>query len=162
MFKKLTSSFCIKFVLIAHSLFLYSCDSSSSSSDFTIIEESNGSKSFSGLVIDPDFQSTVDRFIFEAEKRNISVNLNNMEILYGETNDALGTCSVQGSFRKITINPILQTASDDLLSEIIIHELGHCVLGREHSPDPTSIMHATNIIGEPWRTEVLDELFFGS
>jgi hypothetical protein len=113
-------------------------------------------------VVHPDFQTTVDRFVIEAEKRNIKVDLNNLEILYGETNGALGICSKQGNLKIITITPSLQSATDDLLSEVILHELGHCVLGRVHSEDPTSIMHATIIIGEPWREEVLDELFFGS
>lgn len=111
--------------------------------------------------MDPDFQTTLDRFVIEAEKRNISVDLRNLVILYGETNGALGVCSMQWGMSSITINPSLQNATDDLLSEIILHELGHCVLGREHSEDPTSIMHASIIIGEPWRAEVLDELFFG-
>ena len=161
MLKMLRPHFFVKISFLCGSLFLCSCDSSSSSGEFSLIEENDKYGNFSGLEVDPDFQTTLDRFVIEAEKRNISVDLRNLVILYGETNGALGVCSMQWGMSSITINPSLQNATDDLLSEIILHELGHCVLGREHSEDPTSIMHASIIIGEPWRAEVLDELFFG-
>lgn len=162
MFKKLTPYFYSKIALILSALLFCSCDSSSTSDEFNLIDDNSTMQEFSGLIIDPDFKTTVDRFIFEAEKRNISVDMNNLVIFYGETDGAYGYCSVEGNIRTIVISPSLQIASEDLLSEVIIHELGHCVLGRDHSPDPTSIMHANIIIGQPWRTEVLDELFFGS
>lgn len=146
--------------LISGSLIIISCDSSSGSfnsggSNFTIEDIETGR-------INPEFQPTVDRFVFEAAKRNISVDLEGLSIQYSNTEGALGKCIVSGSDRAITINPALQNASQELLDEIIIHELGHCVLDRVHSDDPTSIMHATIIIGQPFREEVLDELFFGN
>jgi hypothetical protein len=164
MYNKIIFRFLTFITLFSASLALCSCDSSSTANEFVIFNEDEvgNTENISGLRIDPDFQPTVDRFKFEANKRNISVNLSDLNIYYGDTNDSLGVCTVEGSTRIITINPDLEFATDDLLSEIILHELGHCVLGRIHIPDPTSIMHATIIIGEPWRTEVLDELFFGS
>ena len=148
--------------LISSSLIICSCDSSSGSggsfndggSNFTLDDTKNGR-------INPEFQPTVNRFVFEAEKRKISLDLEGLGIQYGNTNGALGVCTVSGSYNRITINAMLQNTSQELLDEIIIHEMGHCVLGRPHSDDPTSIMHATVIIGQPWREEVLDELFFG-
>ena len=151
---------------------MYSCDSSSSSSSLIsdvddLLENdintptTGPTTEISGLGIDPDFQPTVDRFVIEANKRNVSVDLNGLDIQYGELDNAIGLCSFLGTdTRDILIASELRNASADLLSEIILHELGHCILGRPHSPDPTSIMHATEIIGQPWRKEVLDELFF--
>jgi len=150
--------------ILSGSLLFFSCDSSSSSSGDSFFIDTDSAVFTSGTgegVIDPEFQSTVDRFIFEAEKRNITVDLDGLDILYGNTNQALGICSFNGNTREITMNPDLRDGSFELLQEIILHELGHCVLGRPHSPNPRSIMHATNIIGQPWRKEVLDELFFG-
>ncbi len=164
MFKKLTSNSLLFITLISGSLFISSCDSSSGSSDLdvsSLIDDVNDSATkISGLGVYPDFQSTVDRFVIEANKRNIIVNLDGLDIQYGSTDDAYGVCSSLGNGTKeILITPELRDATDDLKSEIVLHELGHCILGRKHSSDPTSIMHATVIIGQPWRTEVLDELF---
>ncbi len=150
MLKKLISYPLVKCALFSSLLLVSSCDSSSSSS-------SSSASEISGLGIDADFQTTVDRFEEEAAIRGITVNLNGLDIQYGDTDGAFGLCYT--STKNIVLNRFLQTASDDLLSEIILHELGHCVLGRDHSDDPTSIMHATIIIGQPWRTSVLDELF---
>jgi len=128
-----------------------SCDSSAASSDFT-----TGS---SQGIVDPDFTDTVARFLEEGEKRGITLDISDLDILYGETNGALGVCTRTVNTRVITMNINLRNAPEDLLNEIILHELGHCALFRGHSDNPESIMHATNIIGEPWREEVLDELF---
>lgn len=155
--KKLTSKAFIC-ALFTGSLMIgfVSCDSSSASSgnfDF-------GSNPGSGQgVVDPDFEVTVARFLEEGEKRGITLDISDLDILYGETNGALGVCTRTANTRVITINTLLRNASEELLDEIILHELGHCALFRDHSDDPNSIMHATNIIGQPFREEVLDELF---
>ena len=151
MFKKITSHPLVKCALFSSAILLSSCDSSSSSAS------SSSASEISGLGIDPDFQTTVDRFEEEVAIRGIAVNLNGLDIQYGDTDGAFGLC--YPSTKNIVLNRFLQNSSDDLRNEIILHELGHCVLGRDHSDDPTSIMHATVIIGEPWRTSVLDELF---
>lgn len=79
---------------------------------------------------------------------------------YGFTNGALRVCSsLEGNTKDIVLDPSLAQSSRALLDEIIIHELGHCILGRDHTNNPESIMHPTIIIGHPWRVEVLDELF---
>ncbi|MGJ8654994.1 MAG: hypothetical protein ACSHX6_00980 [Akkermansiaceae bacterium] len=153
MFKKLTST-----ILIFSSFSLISCDSSTpvASNSFTL-----SNNDVTDQAVDPDFQAIVDRFVIEANKRNVTVKLDGLDIQYGNTNGAYGLCSVSASGDKaIIISHTLRNATDELVSEIVIHELGHCVLGRDHSNDPTSIMHATAIIGQPWRTEVLDELFY--
>ncbi|MFT5905898.1 MAG: hypothetical protein ACI9E1_001503 [Cryomorphaceae bacterium] len=168
MFKKLTSTAFIFSSLIFGSLFICSCDSSSgSSSDSSDLDLSSlidvvddSTTEISGKGVDPDFQPIVDRFVIEANKRNVSVNLDGLDIQYGIIDDAFGLCLSLGNVTKeILIAVDLRNAPDDFKSEIVLHELGHCVLGRDHSDDPTSIMHATIIIGQPWRTEVLDELF---
>ncbi len=168
MFKKLTSNAFIFSTFIFGSLFICSCDSSSgSSSDSSELDLSglidggdDSTTGISGQGVDPDFQSIVDRFVIEANKRNVSVNLDGLDIQYGIIDDAFGLCSsLENGSKEILILTDLRNAPDDLKSEILLHELGHCILGREHSDDPTSIMHATIIIGQPWRTEVLDELF---
>jgi len=131
-----------------------SCDSTGDSQgDFT-------TTSASGLgIVDPDFTDTVARFLEAGEQRNITLDISDLDIIYGDTNGALGVCTRTVNTRVITISTRLRNATADLLDEIILHELGHCALFRPHSDNPESIMHATNIIGQPWREEVLDELF---
>ncbi|MFT5633879.1 MAG: hypothetical protein ACI9SQ_001603 [Rubritalea sp.] len=159
MFKKITSNTLIVSALFSSSLFMCSCDSSDSmSSNLNLFDDDPNTEVFDKAV-DQDFQTTLDRFVIEANDRNINVNLNGLSIQYGDTDGALGVCSFIGNLRQILISPDLRDSTDDLKSEIVLHELGHCILNREHSSDPNSIMHATNIIGQPWRTEVLDELF---
>jgi len=164
--------------MIASSLFICSCDSTSDAvvsrinntfdtiaDNITDISDpvddpSDQQPASSNKRVDPDFQSIVDRFVIEANKRNVSVDLDGLDIQYGNTDGAYGECSYIGTDTKdIVITPDLRNSPDDLKDEIVLHELGHCILGRKHSSNPSSIMHATNIIGEPWRTEVLDELF---
>jgi len=164
MFKRITSNALIISALFSGSLFMCSCDSSgtlaASSSIFFDDDKAIRTTEISGLGVDPDFQSIVDRFVIEANKRNVSMNLDGLDIQYGDTDGAYGECSYIGTDTKdIVITPDLRNSPDDLKDEIVLHELGHCILGRKHSSNPSSIMHATNIIGEPWRTEVLDELF---
>ncbi len=160
MLKKLTSNSLILNALISSSFFMPSCDSSDSvSKNLSLINNGQSISAISGLGVDPDFQSIVNRFVIEANKRNVSVDLSQLDIQYGDTDGTFGVCLSLGNAGDITISPDLKNASDDFVSEIILHELGHCVLGRGHSSDPTSIMHATIIIGLPWRTAVLDELF---
>lgn len=128
-----------------------SCDATSGD-DVTTVGSGQG-------FVDPDFTQTVGRFLEEAETRNITLDITDLDIQYGELDGALGVCTRTANTRIITISSRLRSASDDLLDEIILHELGHCALFRPHSSDPESIMHATNIIGNPWRESVLDELF---
>ena len=148
--------------LISGSLLLVSCDSSSSLvNEFNLFDEEDGATTaISGMGVHPDFQHIVDRFVVEAEKRNVRLDLDGLDIQYGNTGEAYGVCSFLGTDTKdILMSTDLKNANDELVSEIVIHELGHCILGREHSSNPRSIMHATRIIGQPWRASVLDELF---
>ena len=153
MFKKFTLNIIGLGATLSCLLLAFSCDSSTPlGSNISLTE-------VAGQGIDPDFKAIVDRFEVEANARGISVNLNGLDIQYGETDGAYGICFDGSSTKDIVINPILRTSDDDLVSEIILHELGHCILDRNHASNPNSIMHATNIIGRPWRTSVLDELF---
>ncbi len=164
MFRKFTFILFLKVALIGNVLVLNSCDSSpsSGSENITIADEISPIDQFSGLSYDPDFRPILERFIFEAEKRNVSVDLNNLTIFYGDIEGNYGVCFAENGLGNILISNDLRTETDDLLSEILLHELGHCVLGRDHTNNPFSIMQATNIFGEPWREEILNELFFGS
>jgi len=74
-----------------------SCDSSAASSDSFGIGSGQG-------VVEPDFEETVARFLEEAEKRDITLDISDLDILYGDTNGALGVCSRTVNTRVITIN----------------------------------------------------------
>lgn len=151
--------------LASSALTLCSCDSLgdsgfSSLDDHDHIHSDSVTAAVSGMGVNPEFQPTVDRFVEEANKRGVSVNLDGLDMQYGFTNGALGVCSsLVGNTKDIVLDPSLAQSSRALLDEIIIHELGHCILGRDHTNNPESIMHPTIIIGQPWRVEVLDELF---
>ncbi|MDB9741665.1 hypothetical protein OAB00_02300 [Akkermansiaceae bacterium] len=149
-------------------LLFSSCDdgSSSSNSSSSATSDTTATADIDGEGIDTDFQYIVDRFLVEAEKRGLEYDLAGLDIQYDTTGFTyLGLCSGNASNRDITINSTFfldQPAI--LLEEIVLHELGHCVLGRSHTATNStdSIMCATCIVGDPWNETILDELFGAS
>lgn len=143
----------------------FSDDSSSEESHNCFLSESgeciqsfDDVTSISGLGVHPDFVETVERFQEEAAKRGVEVDLTGLDMQYGTPDDsAVGLCYVEA--KDIFIDPEFVDGAPLLLAEIVLHELGHCILGRGHTADTSSLMCATCIVGTPWDSQTLDELF---
>jgi hypothetical protein len=113
-------------------------------------------------VIPDQMQTFVDRFVREAEKRGIAVDVSKLSFEFdrdikGGTsqNPAIGSCTRFRNLDLITIDTLnsLWLLSGNLgREEMIFHELGHCVLDREHrdhkfiSGDFASIMRSTGLL----------------
>ena len=90
--------------------------------------------------VPPEFQPYVDTFIKEAANRGHSITITNLIMQYDTTSeDSLcGSCnsvSSNPSIQKIiNINPNFLCWDNNVeLETLIFHELGHCILGRNHT-----------------------------
>ena len=105
-----------------------------------------------------EFVAHVNSFQTEAATRGINITLNNLIIEY-DSSMPLSDCARANVIsadpriqKKISINPNIVCWNSNLeLETLIYHELGHCILGREHlsallsNGDPKSIMEENNI-----------------
>lgn len=126
--------------------------------------------------IEGDLQAYFDDFVDEANAHGVHITLDNIDI--GgyieniETQGTLGQCkSYSNGSKEIVIDqPYWNQASDMEREYIVFHELGHCLLGREHldikdtNGQCTSIMQSGNgkckgIYNLSNREKLLDELF---
>ena len=132
-----------------------------------------------------EFEPFVKRFITEAAARGQQISINNLIIKY-DLSSSTTFCATSNvitsanDVQKIIYIKSLNCWQNDVqLETIIFHELGHCILGREHdntlmpNGDPRSIMYRANItlyssciypLGSPCdfsyrRTYYIDELF---
>lgn len=106
------------------------------------------------LDVAPEFQGIVTEFNLEATKQSRSA-AENLIIEFGETSNqyAGATCYSNNGTPRITVNKMTWDAfSDQSRKEMIFHEMGHCVLNREHTTDrytedncPKSIMHKSPV-----------------
>lgn len=127
----------------------------------------------------------VKRFITEANARGHNITINNLIIKYDAVTSVIycatsNVISSQNDVQKIIlVNPQVCWQNDVQLEALIFHELGHCILGRNHDMslmpkgDPKTIMYRDNIalyspcvynIGNPCdlqyrRPYYIDELF---
>lgn len=113
--------------------------------------------------IAPELKPYFDEFLFEAGERSVSPDLSKLEsieVTYSPTHP-LGRCS-NG---RVVIN--LRVAMGDVckVKVAMFHELGHCLLGKKHTP-PDGGVHIMQPVIESacavyllvWE-ELLDELF---
>lgn len=121
-------------------------------------------------VIPKDFSVYVDRFFKEGRTRGFKQNKFdfNINIQFGDI-ESFGLCATNSG--DITIDRETWNASNDEKREwVIFHELGHCILGREHrdevssSGECLSMMRAEatcalNLYSSTWRHYYMDELF---
>ncbi len=83
----------------------------------------------------------VNAFAEEAQKRGKSVGLNNLIVEFGqiESHDACGECRLsagQTPWVILTMDVTCWTAASSQAREcLVFHELGHCLLRREHKND---------------------------
>lgn len=154
------------FVLCSLLTLVLSC---AKDSDFTALGANN---------IDPLLLPFFDEFIEQASLRNIDLS----DATYAVTatfgaltaedgQRILGMCSARAGDHTITLDKTYWSRTTPLLREFLVfHELGHCVLGREHLDTQhsngvcTSIMHSgktgcRNAYSTSTRSAYLDELF---
>lgn len=104
-----------------------------------------------------EFQPIVESFLAEAQKRGYSIEISNMIITYADDLDSkvCATCYSNGNSENeqkiISINANQCWANYQQKEVLIFHELGHCILNREHDDsslpngDPKSMMIKDNI-----------------
>ena len=125
--------------------------------------------------IPDEFKSYVDLFFSEAQNRGSNINLNEVDLTvrFGTVSgNASGLCAFQSN--TITIDETdWSTMSEERRTWLMFHELGHCVLDRQHLNIETnngeclSIMKgtenlfecSTNFYSEKWWDYYLNELF---
>lgn len=103
-----------------------------------------------------DLQTQVDAFLEEAAIRGHEFTINNLIMQY-DPELALSTCGTCNSHSQsndiqkvIKINPYCTISHNEQIEALVFHEMGHCVLGREHladllpNGDPKSIMTPGN------------------
>ena len=128
------------------------------------------------FVIDEPLEAYYERFIDEAYVRGIDVEYATyqVEATIGEitTPNVIGTCSLDQTHRhSIVLDRVYWRNATDLQREFLVfHELGHCVLGREHVDNSDgngnciSIMSSGTgdcrvVYSNSNRLRLLDELF---
>ena len=108
--------------------------------------------------VDPVLTPYIESFISEAAKRGHTIEKKNLIARFSKASDGAlcGSCNSLSSdpnIQKIisiyNINPCW--FNDQQLETLVFHELGHCILGREHltdtliNGDPKSIMVPDNL-----------------
>jgi hypothetical protein len=106
--------------------------------------------------VDGDLQVQVDRFLEEAAMRGHDLTISNLIMEY-DPELAVPTCGTCNSHSQsndvqkvIGINPHCPITYNEQMEALVFHELGHCVLGREHdfdllpNGDPRSMMTPGN------------------
>ena len=126
-------------------------------------------------VVPTEFQEYVDAFFLEGNLRGLNKTLMDVDLIieFGEIEGStLGLCRFRDN--KITIDE--EKWKEQTINQkywIMFHELGHCILDREHRNDKSdngeclSIMKgsegdfrcALNLYSEKWWSYYLDELF---
>jgi hypothetical protein len=128
------------------------------------------------LFIDPALQEYFDRFMVEGASRNVTVDYVKSRIsgymrLIGEPG-VIGQCAHSESEpNKVFIDQLYWNTATDLEREFVVfHELGHCVLNREHLDDSDNQGNCVSIMTSgtgschinytvSTRKGLLDELF---
>lgn len=126
--------------------------------------------------IDAEFEPFVAEFVLQARKYDASIHkLKHVQIYFADslpTPNALGVCYTgYKDYDIIVLRSYWQRASHYSKEQLIMHELGHCVLGRSHKNGfmpvdnqmkPLSIMNQYHLPDEAYisfRDELIFELF---
>lgn len=97
---------------------------------------------FENTNIDPEFIPFVESFLIEAEIRRDTIDLSTigLEIQFGDatnSTDVLGSCDRDHHI--VTISEVdWNNLSNNHREALIFHELGHCILDRDHETDRLS------------------------
>jgi hypothetical protein len=128
------------------------------------------------LFVDPSLQEYFDRFVVEGAARGVTVDYTASRIsgylkIITQPN-VIGQCAHSDSKpNTVIIDKIYWSTASDLEKEFVVfHELGHCVLNREHLDDADSQGNCISIMTSgtgtchinytlATRSALLDELF---
>jgi hypothetical protein len=115
----------------------------------------SGCGSEPSIQVDPQAKAFYDRFLFEAEDHGFDLKDANIEIVFIEqgrepgSNLPVKALCTAGSVPKVSITQHSWDQLSDTYREIAVyHELGHCLLARQHKNElnddgqPVSIMNA--------------------
>ena len=134
---------------------------------FSLFIFNSCSKKNTPLYVEESLKPFVDKFILAAQFRNIPINTNNLVVKLGDANDInpqvnkVGYCAYDNSnngFEFLNTESNVSTViidsrfwnrtdiNDIQRTELIFHELGHCILGRKHDTrlyknQPESLMY---------------------
>ena len=125
-------------------------------------------------IVDIELVEYLSRFQDEAKLRGITIDYRErpiearLELHDQDVN--LGWCNYDIKQPKIIFNTLFWSILDDLDKEkLVFHELGHCILSRDHLDDQRaddrckSIMHSGQVCSDDYSLETrqtyLDELF---
>lgn len=97
--------------------------------------------------IDPELAPYVETFLDEGAKLGRNIHIDNLIVRFGEQNPKyLGTC-LYALTPTITINTLYWDSLPDYgKEELLMHELGHCVLGRVQHVDDVILAPDGNYI----------------
>lgn len=134
---------------------------------FPFILISCGTQNF----IDPDLKPYVLQFERAAEAHKRPIYLDGLDIKFQDASanwsfEEFGVCIQNQGFQKqdvILINQkVWKNLDEDHRKYLIFHELGHCALGKDHSPDRHNVMfHDMTLIQfEPEGIETFLETVF--
>jgi hypothetical protein len=103
----------------------------------------------------PVFNSYVSSFEAAGKKNGVNVSAGNVPINFGDTENEnhRGICATyqDGSKEIIIQESWWNTQSEDFKESLIYHELGHCLLGRDHD-DQT-----VNVAGQDFKTSMMNQ-----
>jgi len=124
--------------------------------------------------INPLFVPYVDAFFEEAKNRNINIALSDFDLTmrFAVVDEFIGTCNTGNVTIEID-RESWRSFSNVNKEWLIFHELGHCILGRDHNNEKNdngecrSVMNetinnlncSTNLCSSLWKDYYFDELF---
>lgn len=96
--------------------------------------------------IDSQFQPYVNAFVQEGHKQGRDITIDNLIITFNHIDQHLGECNMYDhgttGIPTIYINEVQWNYYSETSRKVMIfHEMGHCVLWREHSASFYSIMY---------------------
>ena len=120
--------------------------------------------------IDSQFRHHVDMFKIEAAWRGLTVDIDKVSVMFDVKDkdpSVVGLCSLSFIAPTIRIrHDIWNTMQEEEREALLFHELGHCLLHRNHcdndSGTPISLMNSTVFGGDLYsknRSRFIDELF---
>ena len=126
---------------------------------------------FANTNIDEEFVPYVESFLTEAALRSVDIDISSveLEIQFGEVNntgDVIGSCNRE-NHHIIISRPDWDNLSNNHREVLIFHELGHCMLDRDHT---TNLLSNNEVASIMWpsiqgkffgarRSYYIDELF---
>lgn len=125
------------------------------------------------LSIPQEFAPYYESFLLEARNRGVNLYVDDLEITFHALPDpTVGRCTKGSATPVVVIDPTAwQSFTTSDREELIFHELGHCLLNRDHIDGtvtlggvtiPSSVMSTYDFPGEiyyAYRDYYLNELF---